>query len=81
MDTLEAIDARCSVKAFDTDYRMPEGDLNKLLNAAMKSPTSFNIQYWRFIIVKNANLRRKIRAVGLSLRPARGPAAAAFLRS
>ena len=52
------------MKAFDAGHRMPEEDLEKLLAAAMQSPTSFNIQHWRFIVVKDANLRKEIRAAG-----------------
>ena len=61
MDTLEAVYARRSVKHYDPDHEMPEADLTTLLEAAAQSPTSFNIQHWRFVVVKDAALRQKIR--------------------
>ncbi len=64
MDTLEAIYQRRSVKHYDPDHQMPEADLTKLLEAAIQAPTSFNIQHWRFVVIKEPELRKQIRAVG-----------------
>ncbi|NRA56658.1 MAG: nitroreductase family protein [Phycisphaerales bacterium] len=64
MDTLEAIYQRRSVKHFDPDHQMPEAELTKLLEAAIQAPTSFNIQHWRFVVIKDPELRKQIRAVG-----------------
>lgn len=64
MDTFEAIYGRRSVKHFDPDHEMPDADLTKLLEAAIQSPTSFNIQHWRFVVVTDAGLRQKIRELG-----------------
>ena len=61
MDTLDAIYGRRAVKHFDPNHEMPEDDLKKLLEAAIQSPTSFNIQHWRFVIVRDSELRRQIR--------------------
>lgn len=61
MDTFDAINGRRSIKAFDPEHEMPEVDLTKLLNAAIQAPTSFNIQHWRFVVVKDKALRHKIR--------------------
>lgn len=64
VDTIEAIYGRRAVKHYDPDHVMPEEDLHKLMEAAMQSPTSFNIQHWRFVVVQDKDLRAKIRAVG-----------------
>ena len=64
MDTFDAIQSRRSVKQYDADHRMPDEDLEKLLTAAIQSPTSFNIQHWRFVVVKDPELRKEIRANG-----------------
>lgn len=64
MDTFEAIYGRRAVKHYDPDHVMPEADLRKILEAAMQAPTSFNIQHWRFVIVRDKGLRQKIRALG-----------------
>lgn len=51
MDTLTAIRERRSVKHFDPEHRMSDGEIRRLLEHALLSPTSFNIQNWRFIAV------------------------------
>ncbi|MCA9099890.1 MAG: nitroreductase family protein [Planctomycetales bacterium] len=61
MDTFEAIETRRSVKHFDADYEMPAEDMRRLLSLALLSPTSFNIQNWRFINVRDRDLRSRIR--------------------
>ena len=61
MDTFDAIYQRRAVKAFDPDHRLTNEEEAKLLEAAIQSPTSFNIQHWRFVILRDPELRRKIR--------------------
>ena len=64
VDTFEAIYGRRAVKHYDPGHEMPEADLKKLLEATMQSPTSFNIQHWRFVVIRDPELRKQIRAVG-----------------
>lgn len=64
MDTIEAIYARRAVKHFDPNFEIPADDLDKILNAAIQSPTSFNIQHWRFVLAEDPELRRQIRQHG-----------------
>ena len=61
MDTFDAIYQRRAVKGFDPDHRMTQEDEKKLLEATIQAPTSFNIQHWRFVILRDPELRRKIR--------------------
>lgn len=61
MNTIEAIESRRSVKHYDPEHRMSEQDTKQLLKLAMKAPTAFNIQHWRFVVVKDPVLRRQIR--------------------
>lgn len=63
MDTIEAIEKRRSVKHYDPNHEMPEAEVEKLLQTVILSPTAFNIQNWRFLIVKDKELRKEIRAV------------------
>ena len=62
MDTLEAIEQRRAVKHYDPAFEMPEADVERLLDLALLSPTSFNIQNWRFVVVRDAEQKQKIRA-------------------
>jgi nitroreductase len=64
MDVFEALSARRAIKHFDPDHRMTDEEVERLIEAAMLSPTSFNIQHWRFVILRDAELRRQVREVG-----------------
>lgn len=62
MNVIEAIKKRRSVKAYDPDHRMTQEEIDKLMSLAMLSPTAFNIQNWRFVLVTNPELRKQVRA-------------------
>ena len=64
MDTFDAIYQRRAIKHYDPDHTMPEAEIEKLLDAAIQAPTSFNIQHWRFVVVRDPELRQQIRAAG-----------------
>ncbi len=61
MNTREAIINRRAIKEFDPEHVMEEGEEKELLSLAMLSPTAFNIQNWRFVVVKDMALRQQIR--------------------
>ena len=61
MDTFNAIYQRRAVKHYDPEHRLTLEEETRLLEAAIQAPTSFNIQHWRFVIVRDPELRRKIR--------------------
>lgn len=61
MDTFDAIQQRRAVKHYDPDHVMTEAEIEKLIGSAMLSPTSFNIQNWRFVVVTDKELRASIR--------------------
>ncbi len=61
MNTLEAIYQRRAVKHFDTNHQITPEEEQKLLEATIQSPTSFNIQHWRFVVLRDTDLRQKIR--------------------
>jgi len=63
MKTEEAIKTRRSIKHFDPDHQMTDKQINELLSLAILSPTAFNIQNWRYVVVNDQELRKQIRAV------------------
>ncbi len=63
MKTVDAIRSRRAVKHFDADHDMTEEEANELLSLAVLSPTAFNIQNWRFVVVTDPALRKQIREV------------------
>ncbi len=63
MNTIEAIRARRAIKHYDPSHKMSPDEERQLLELAMLSPTAFNIQNWRFVVVRDMEIRKKIRAV------------------
>lgn len=62
MRVSESIEARRSVKAYDPDHRMSQAEIDKLMGLARLSPTAFNIQNWRFVLLTDPELRKAVRA-------------------
>jgi nitroreductase len=63
MNVPTAIQNRRSVKHFDPDHKMTKKELEKLLSLGLLSPTAFNLQNWRFVVVQDPKLREEIRKV------------------
>lgn len=63
MDVKTAIETRRAAKQFDPDHRMTEDEIGQLMSLVVMSPTAFNIQHWRFVLVRDQALRENIRAV------------------
>jgi nitroreductase len=63
MNVSTAIESRRSIKAYDAGHRMSDAEIEQLLSLAILSPTAFNIQNWRFVLVQDAALRQEIRKV------------------
>lgn len=62
MNVTSAIETRRSVKGFDPQHQMTDTEVERLMSLAMLSPTAFNIQNWRFVLVRDPDLRQQVRA-------------------
>jgi nitroreductase len=62
MNVSAAIQNRRSARHFDPSHKMTKREIDKLLSLAVQSPTAFNIQNWRFLVVRDPELRKKLRA-------------------
>jgi len=62
MDTFDAVKERRSVKHYDQNHKLSDEEIEKLMSLAVLSPTSFNIQNWRFVMVKDPEIRQEIRS-------------------
>ena len=62
MDLFDAVAQRRAVKHYDPEHRLTDDEIDKLISTAIQSPTSFNIQQWRFVLVQDPELRQQIRA-------------------
>ncbi|HPX87804.1 MAG TPA: nitroreductase family protein [Methylophilaceae bacterium] len=61
MNVTEAIIQRRAIKAYDPNHKMTDEEISKLISLAMLSPTAFNIQNWRFVLVIDPALRHEVR--------------------
>jgi nitroreductase len=61
MNVIEAVYKRRAVKHFDATHKLTAEEEHKLLEATIQAPTSFNIQHWRMINVRDPQLRARIR--------------------
>ena len=63
MKVPDAIRNRRAVKHFDPNHKISKKEREKLLSLALLSPTAFNIQNWRFVVVEDPEQRGRIREV------------------
>jgi nitroreductase len=61
MNVHSAIINRRAVRNFDPTHEMTQKEIDKILALTLHSPTAFNIQNWRFVVVKDPDLRSQIR--------------------
>ncbi len=64
MDTFETIAARRSVKKYDPEHEMTEDEITRLMETVILTPTSFNIQNWRFVLITDPEVKQKVREKG-----------------
>ena len=62
METTEAIKQRRAVKNYDPDHVMTQEEIDQLMSLARLAPTAFNIQNYRFVLIRDPALRQQIRA-------------------
>ncbi len=62
MELFTTIEQRRAVKYYDNTAQMPQADFTKIMKAVLLSPTSYNIQHWRFIRVTDSNIRQQVKA-------------------
>ena len=61
MDTIEAVRQRRAVKQYDPEHEMTREEVDRLIGLAKLAPTAFNQQNYRFVLVRDAGLRKQIR--------------------
>lgn len=59
---LDALKWRSAVKIFDPAKKVSDEDLHTILEAGRLAPSSIGIEPWKFIVVENPEVRKKMRA-------------------
>ena len=66
MDLIESVTQRRSINYFEPDQEIPEDKIIELLKLANLAPSSFNLQPWRLIVVRNKERKRALRACAMN---------------
>ncbi|RLA59872.1 MAG: NAD(P)H-dependent oxidoreductase [Epsilonproteobacteria bacterium] len=58
---LEIMDFRHACKLFDETKKISDEDMHYILEVARKSPSSFGMEAWKFLVITNDELRKKLK--------------------
>jgi nitroreductase len=58
---LELIHARLSTERFDPGLTLSEDEIRELIEDAIQAPSSFNIQHWRFVALRDPEDKKRLR--------------------
>jgi nitroreductase len=61
----EAIEERRATPSFD-GTPIPDADLKTILEAGLRAPSGYNLQPWRFIVVRTPEQRRRLRGAAFN---------------
>ncbi|MBN4046748.1 nitroreductase family protein [bacterium AH-315-P07] len=62
MEFKDIVEKRRSIKSYEVDVSISDAELISLFETVALSPSSFNLQHWNFIAVRDAETKRKMRA-------------------
>lgn len=60
-DFMKAMDFRHACKVFDETKKIPDEQMRFILETGRKSPSSFGMEAWKFLVITNEELKAKIR--------------------
>lgn len=61
-EVIKVFEFRFACKEFDETKKIAEDDLRCILEAGILSPSSFGLEQWKFLVVRNPELKSKLRA-------------------
>jgi len=60
---MKAMDFRHACKVFDENKKISDEEIHYILETAHKSPSSFGMEAWKFLVITNEELKAKLRPV------------------
>lgn len=60
-DFSKAMDFRHACKIFDENKKISDNEMHYILEAGRKSPSSFGMEAWKFLVITNEELKAKLR--------------------
>lgn len=61
----EAVEQRRATPSFD-GKPIPDADLKRILEAGLRAPSGYNLQPWRFVVVRTPEQRRRLRGASFN---------------
>jgi nitroreductase len=61
MDLAQAILSRRSIRDFDPDHEIDDATLREIFELVTHTPSSFNLQHWRFVVVRDQERKDRLR--------------------
>lgn len=61
MTVTQALEKRRAIKAYDPGFVIPEKDIKTLFERTLLTPSSFNLQHWRFAAVVDSEVKSRLR--------------------
>lgn len=58
---IDALNFRHACKIFDEEKKIPKEDFEYILEAGRLSPSSFGMEHWRFLVITNYDLKKRLR--------------------
>jgi nitroreductase len=69
VEILNALNWRYATKQYDATKKVSDHDLNELLEVMRLAPSSYGVQQWKFIVVKDQKLREELKKVAYGQAP------------
>jgi len=66
MDVRQALTERRSIKGYDPEYEIDDATLSELFEQVALSPSSFNLQHWRFVVVRDQARKEELRKAAMN---------------
>ena len=58
---MEAMNFRHACKVFDNTKKIKDEDIRYILEVGRKSPSSFGMEAWKFLVITNEDLKAKLK--------------------
>jgi nitroreductase len=65
MNFSELVQARRSVRDYDLSKPVTDADLKAIFDDVILSPSAFNLQQWAFVVVREAEQKKRLRAAAM----------------
>jgi nitroreductase len=61
MEFAEIVQRRFSVKSYDAEKAISDAELRELFDEVILSPSSFNLQHWSFVAVRDSAVKKQLK--------------------